>query len=95
MPEAARAAVEDLLLGSTARPAPKAAIRKAVKRKVLAEKKPPAEAARSEKSEKVERLSKPQIASFIPIVRSIAYSSDRAVTPAVQVGVPQREEKNS
>ena len=44
MPEAAHAAVEDLLLGSTARPAPKAAIGKAVKRKVLAEKKPPAEA---------------------------------------------------
>jgi hypothetical protein len=40
LPEAAGAAVEDLLSGSTSRPAPKAAIRKAVKSKVSTRKKP-------------------------------------------------------
>jgi hypothetical protein len=39
LPEAAGAAVEDLLSGSTSRPAPKAAIRKAVKSKVSTRKK--------------------------------------------------------
>ena len=52
VPEAARAAVENILLGSTPRPRPQAAIRKAVKRKVLAEKKPPAEARAQRKKRK-------------------------------------------
>ena len=39
LPEAAGAAVEDLLSGSTSRPSPKAAIRKAVKSKVSVKKK--------------------------------------------------------
>jgi hypothetical protein len=75
VPEDARAAVEDLLLGSTARPAPKAAIRKAVNSKVLVREEADGRGPRAaKKSDKVERLSKPQIASFIPVVRSIAYS---------------------
>ena len=40
LPEAAGAAVEDLLSGSTSRPSPKAALRKAVKSKVSTKKKP-------------------------------------------------------
>jgi hypothetical protein len=42
LPEAAGAAVEDLLSGSSTRPAAKAATRKAVKSKVSAKKKPAA-----------------------------------------------------
>jgi hypothetical protein len=49
LPEAAGAAVEDLLSGSTSRPSPKAAIRKAVKSKVSVKKKP---AAKSDSSRK-------------------------------------------
>jgi hypothetical protein len=40
LPEAAGAAVEDLLSGSTSRPSPKAAIRKAATSKVSVKKKP-------------------------------------------------------
>ena len=40
LPEAAGAAVEDLLSGSTSRPSPKAAIRKAPKSKISVKKKP-------------------------------------------------------
>jgi hypothetical protein len=49
LPEAAGAAVEDLLSGSTSGPSPKAAIRKAVKSKVSVKKKP---AAKSDSSRK-------------------------------------------
>jgi hypothetical protein len=40
LPEAAGAAVEDLLSGSTSRPSPKAATRKAAKSKISVKKKP-------------------------------------------------------
>ncbi|MGA6973757.1 MAG: hypothetical protein WBY93_19165 [Candidatus Binatus sp.] len=52
LPEAAGAAVEDLLSGSTSRPSPKAAIRKAVKSKMSAEKKPTAKSDSSRKKAK-------------------------------------------
>jgi len=52
LPEAAGAAVEDLLSGSTSRPSPKAAIRKAVKSKVVTKKKPAMKSGSSRKKAK-------------------------------------------
>jgi hypothetical protein len=52
LPEAAGAAVEDLLSGSTSRPAPKAAIRKAVKSKVSTRKKPTTKSSSARKKAK-------------------------------------------
>lgn len=52
LPEAAGAAVEDLLSGSTSRPSPKAAIRKAVKSKVSVKKKPAVKSGSSRKQAK-------------------------------------------
>jgi len=52
LPEAAGAAVEDLLSGSTSRPSPKAAIRKAVKSKVSVKKKAAAKSSSSRKKAK-------------------------------------------
>jgi hypothetical protein len=52
LPEAAGAAVEDLLSGSTSRPSPKAAIRKAVKSKVSVKKKAAVKSGSSRKKAK-------------------------------------------
>jgi len=52
LPEAAGAAVEDLLSGSSTRPTPKAAVRKAIKSKVSAKKKPAAKAGSQRKEAK-------------------------------------------
>jgi hypothetical protein len=52
LPEAAGAAVEDLLSGSTSRPSPKAAVRKAVKSKVATKKMPAAKSGSSRKKAK-------------------------------------------
>jgi hypothetical protein len=82
VPEAAHAAVEDLLLGSTARPAPKAAIGKAVKRKVFAEKKPPAEARVQRKKRKSGAIVKASNCESHS-GREICLVVDRAPTPAV------------
>jgi hypothetical protein len=95
VPEAARAAVEDLLLGSTARPAPKAAIRKAVKSKVLAEKKPPAEARAQRQKRKSRAIVKASNGEFHSSREIDCLLADRAVTPPIQLGVSQRAEKNS
>jgi hypothetical protein len=52
LPEAAGAAVEDLLSGSTSRPSPKAAVRKAVKSKLATKKKPAVKSGSSRKKAK-------------------------------------------
>jgi hypothetical protein len=52
LPEAAGASVEDLLSGSTSRPSPKAAVRKAVKSKASVKKKPAVKSDSSRKKAK-------------------------------------------
>ena len=52
LPEAAGAAVEDLLSGSTSRPLPRAAVRKAVKSKASAKKKATVKSDSAQKAKK-------------------------------------------